>query len=193
MVNLTFELPPEEVLEVVDFSIDSAGPPTFRFPVAFSPDLNQVVILGCLLRVVRSSEPTGSLHETQYHCQSLHLWSTESNLHAASSVQNSSNGGPEASEHDNWYRITFSPKVDYIAVLRGSGQPGRKNFYGRWRLVIYKDHSSNAGSPDYQPIAETSICSNGFATRVFAFHPELPMLATVGLGVTSLWLFFDPG
>ncbi|KAL4941118.1 hypothetical protein BDV06DRAFT_223412 [Aspergillus oleicola] len=194
VVKLTFELPPEEVIKVVDFMIDIAEPPTFRFPVAFSPDLNQVVILGCLLRVVRSSEPTGSLHENQYHCQSLHLWSTESNLHAASGLQNSSNGRPEASQHDKWYRITFSPKGQYIAVLRGSGQPGGKNFYGRWRLVIYKDHSSNADSPpDYQPIAETSICSNGYATRVFAFHPELPMLAIIGLSVTSLWLFFDPG
>ncbi|KAL3477514.1 hypothetical protein BJX99DRAFT_257331 [Aspergillus californicus] len=194
VVKLTFELPPEEVLEVVDSMTDIAEPPTFRFPVAFSPDLNQVVILGCLLRVVRSNEPTGSLNENQYHCQSLHLWSTESNLHAASGLQNSSNGRPEAPQHDKWYRITFSPTGQYIAVLRGSGQPGGKHFYGRWRLVIYKDHSSNADSPpDYQPITETSICSNGHATRVFAFHPELPMLAIVGLGVTSLWLFFDPG
>jgi hypothetical protein len=157
--------------------IDPNGMRKFSFPVAFAPDLQQVSILGCVVRTVRPSDPVsgGGCH---YACQSLQLWPRP---------------GP-AVISDQWYQVTFSPTGRFLAVLRGPGRPGPQQFYGRWELVIYKDHNLHLDEePEYRSIASTWTCSNGGASMPFVFHPQYPVLACIGLSVTNLWLFSELG
>ncbi len=150
---------------------------TFSFPVAFAPDLQQVSILGCVVRAVRPSN-SASVGGCHYSCQSLQLWPQ-----------------PEpAAISDNGYQVTFSPTGRFLAVLRGPGRPGVRQFYSMWDLDIYKDHSLHLDwEPEYRRIASTRTCSNGRASMPFVFHPQHPVLAYIGLGVTKVWLFSELG
>lgn len=168
------ELPAEEIEPMVQPLSDPNGIQTFSFPVVFAPDLQQVSILGGVVRTVRPSNSAsgGGCH---YSCQSLQLWPR-----------------PEpAVISDHWYQVTFSPTGRFLAALRGLGRPGARQFYSMWDFDIYKNHSLHLeGKPEYRPeyrrIASTRTCSNGRASMPFLFHPQHPVLAYVGLSVTKV-------
>jgi hypothetical protein len=90
---------------------------------------------------------------------------------------------------NHWYQTVFSPCGKYLALLRGEGKPGPGYAYCEWELAIFLDGNFGKQMPDFQFLAKISMASNERASRAFAFHPHLPILAITGLSITSLWFF----
>lgn len=189
--NLSIDIPPEEVCIILRQAFLSRTPKRFRFPVAFSADLRQISILGCVFRTLPVTCST--TEPSCYLSQKIEPPSRDEGTNVSLVVYPNEERREPCSflPTNDWYQISFSPDGRYLVALYGEEKPGRKKFYGQWDIVMYHDHGEINGAPDFQELAQekTTFCAT--ASRVFVFHPSEPVLAMSRLGVTSLWFFAE--
>ncbi|KAH8689285.1 hypothetical protein GQ44DRAFT_720457 [Phaeosphaeriaceae sp. PMI808] len=198
--SMTFELPPDNVFIVLRRASRSGDGKQFSFPVAFSEDLRQIAILGCVLKLI-PPECRSAKNEYSFHSQNL-IFLPETTDHAFdpklsffSQEVRLSEILAEGTTGDDWYRTEFSPKGKYLLVIRGCVAPGsfspNRSFYGNWQLIVHRDDNRPHEQPNFEYLAQHRTTASAFADRNFVFHPFAPVLAISRLGNVVLWFFED--
>ena len=161
--------------------------PSFHFPVTFSADLQQVVLLHTLFRLHRGSGQTPHEQNPPCSCQEIAL-SPQTILRRDCSY--------EEEVYPTWYRVWLSPNSKYMAVTKRRGKLDiiKASAWGVWSITIWVDHSSPDQKPNYQALCEISVNSTNLSQDGFlAFHPYYPLVIISGDIETILWNFDGTG
>jgi hypothetical protein len=196
--SMTFDLPSNNVFIVLRRAFQSGKPKDFSFPVAFSADLRQIAILGCILKFIPPEWPSAG-NGYSFHSQNLisYIDKTEDDpdpkLSFFSQEVKLSEILAEGTAGDDWYRTEFSANGQYFLGIRGCTAPGslhsNRSFYGSWQLIVHKNNNRPREHPNFEFVAQSSTTVSAFSDRNFVFHPFEPVLAVSRLGNVVLWFF----
>ena len=184
LADLTIAIPPID-LQYIERQLlkgNTQKLKTFRFPIAFSDDLKQVVILRAVVRLQGRLDSDSPSKIFSYTSQGIDL---------CPSYMPRLDRPYEEEPYPSWYRIWLSSDEKYLAVTRRRGKPEvvRETPWGLWSVTIWKD-GSRGEKPLYQPFQEiyvnfTNILKDGY----LSFHPKLPLLVVSGDIETLIWSF----
>jgi len=192
---MTFDLPSENVFIILRRAFRSDRPKEFTFPVAFSKDLRQISVLGCVIRLI---PPHSSSQNDAYTFHSQNMIEASAATGGTSNSEMSffsqdikyADHTNDDSTWEDWYRTEFSPNCSYLLAIRGHMAPGSyKSFYKEWQLTIHQDESQPHEQPNFQYLAQHSTKAVGSIDGSFIFHPFEPVLAISRLGNVILWFF----
>ncbi|KAI0115793.1 hypothetical protein GGR51DRAFT_502137 [Nemania sp. FL0031] len=174
--HIIVQLPQESVLSIANRARRSYG--RFEFPVAFSHDLRQVIVLTYLIRIHTSS---AGIAGQGFSLQALNLDQT------STQKENDTARVPFP-----LYSFIFSPNSRYIAVL-GGNSISFISMHKQNQALILEDRSGSWETPAFQVIAVKSLATWPHTeTRIWAFHPTQPVIGITCLGETALWFFEHP-
>jgi hypothetical protein len=181
-LEIQYDLPDDEVSELLGESLASNHPDRFPFPIAFSNDLDRVIILRTLLTLITSGNSKGVNTQPDFKIQKL------GQLYGASS------GGDHMRAA---YSATFSPRANALAFVMGD--PKRSQIEKRIvEIWCQNEHGSKdsdfllKGSVTTSWLSEMSIVNNN-SSLGFIFHPWLPLIAFSTWMNISIWWFKDEG
>jgi len=183
LIDFKVDLPEHQVFQVLQQCLSSKTPHRFRFPVAFSHDLDRLVVLRCLLIIPKTKYSSGQIGH-QYRFQLL-------------DNENSARPTDNGSEGTVFYSV-FSPDAKALAFVFSSPKPDMKDLIRlRCRqLQVWTETFDQLGTC-YQCRGEV-ITSQLFRKKKplrnqFAFHPYLPLLVYTEWNSAAAWLFNDAG
>lgn len=174
------DLQEEDVFEALDMLTptgnDSFDAWRFRFPLAISGDLRQVLVLRTLVKVSFPVDPAGIA------CQSSGSATTQNLRRSVSSAKVSS---------ERSYRVEFSPTDEAIAFVEAGPA-------GKLAAVILEIWSRDSATPSYifrghHRLGSMQSDPKSGPTNAFLFHPVHPMVVLAEWGRASLWWFEDQG
>ncbi|KAH8725625.1 hypothetical protein GQ44DRAFT_771942 [Phaeosphaeriaceae sp. PMI808] len=173
-------LPESQVCHMLQQCINSKTPHRFPFPVAFSPNLDRLIVLRSVLTIRYISAP-GS-EERMHQCR---LQSLDATVSAKSGI----NEG----ERTAFYSV-FSPNSKSLAFIFGQLRP--KAIDCR-RVQVWTDAAVDEEWPVYQCKGEAMTSRFSWqgetACDQFAFHPNLPILVFTEWNTAAAWMFDDLG
>ena len=188
LADLTIAIPPID-LQYIERQLlegNTQKLKTFRFPIAFSDDLKQVVILRALIRLQGDLDSDSPSKMSLYTSQEIDL---------CPSYMPRLDRPYEEEPYPSWYRIWSSSDEKYLAVTKRRGKPEvvRDTPWGLWSVTIWKE-ASRGEKPLYQPFQEiyvnnTNLLKDGY----LSFHPKLPLLVVSGDIETLVWSFESGG
>jgi hypothetical protein len=196
-ITLQFEISPGRIL-----GYHRGGADQFRFPVAISPSLRLVFIMGSIIHVPAAQE--GSVQgddlfdprcpRTFEDVQLLRNYDIpqyprddeNNNLsHVFLSLG-------EGLTYHTWLRCCFSPCEQYMSALKGIEAPRATNSGLTWVLDIYAKPNPVSKSA-FKLIARSGVWLNGESTHPLLFHPTKPIIAICLAKSTILWRFKEKG
>ncbi|KAI9830344.1 MAG: hypothetical protein M1819_005725 [Sarea resinae] len=177
--ELEVSLPQEEVSHILEQSFRSQDRKSFRFPVAFSHDLRQVVLLHTVATIFEKPKPKLGAPKFAYSTQTIGLFG---------------NGASELDEEDypSWYKLSFSPNGKHLAVVKriGRAEVVQSRPHGRWSVAIWEDHAPSLTVSKYRYVSEMKFNTTNFLEDgSFAFHRTLSFMAVSGDIATLLWAY----
>jgi hypothetical protein len=195
--------------------------PSFRFPVAFSPSLRQVIILDVVFKIDQQlttvqeytchSEvlpAVGCSYRSQVDLTLWHWptppihWQANSTLprlqqfHARHNP-NCYNGVADPDDDCfQWFIHQFSPDERFIISLEGHSPLGDFDTYRKRVLTVFEfDHDRK-----YIPLATVAVQiilrssqQDNSILRFICFHPRQPIVAISMLSETIIWHFTENG
>ena len=184
LADLTIAIPPID-LQYIERQLlegNTQQLKTFRFPIAFSDDLKQAVILRALVRLQGRLDSDSPGKIFSYTSQEIDL---------CPSYMPRLDRTYEEEPYPSWYRIWLSSDEKYLAVTKRRGKPDvvRETPRGFWSVTIWKD-GSRGEKPFYQPFQEIYVNStNLLKDGYLSFQPKLPLLVVSGDIETLSWSF----
>jgi hypothetical protein len=184
LYRIELQMPPEHIYKVLAKAFQTTTPERFSFPVAFSPDLMQITILGFLIRAL-PSEGAGIVDTGRFAAQDLE----EACPFDRSICSRHVEAGEPLEELEcpcifDRYGLAFSPSSRYLVLERWKDP--RKLCFSMKELTIHKDTGDAWDRLRYTGIARQVMVANSVV-----FHPSKPVVAVSQLAVTALWLFED--
>ena len=133
LADLTIAIPPID-LQYIERQLlegNTQKLKTFRFPIAFSDDLKQVVILRAVVRLQGRLDSDSPSKIFSYTSQEIDL---------CPSYMPRLDRPYEEEPYPSWYRIWLSSDEKYLAVTRRRGKPEvvRETPWGLWSVTIWK-------------------------------------------------------
>lgn len=178
LIDFKADLPEHQVFQMLQQCLSSKTPHRFPFPVAFSHDLDRLVVLRCLLMIRKSKYSSGKIGH-QYRFQLLEKENT---------ARPTANGS-----EITVFNAIFSPDAKALTFVFGSRKPGTIDCR---RLQVWSETFDQLGTC-YQCRGEVTTsrlsCKEEAPRDQFAFHPYLPLLVYTEWNTTAAWLFNDAG
>lgn len=182
------DIPQEELQPLFHIAIFSRQWPKFHFPVAFSPDLQRVAILGCLVgtRTAYTGENLGCVSRCgDFDMQVIGLWDV---------IGFDINSVGVRIGMLYIYRLAFSPCGSFLLVVRGLDTIYRDSYMQGWVLELYSSYTNPEGLKLFEYLktrrffpAETAELDS--FENCIVFHPSLPILALAQKDMCILWRF----
>jgi hypothetical protein len=178
-VEIEYELPQEDVCQLLCQSLHSNEPDRFPFPIAFSNDLRRVVILRTLITLVTNDDAQSTSIDQAFKVQKL--------------------GRPHGitkSREDKTvtYSPTFSPVGNALAFVIGTSKATQLE---QRLLEIWSQKEPDSHDSDYlfrgSVIASwlSAVNFGNNASFGFVFHPRFPIIAVSEWMRISAWWFND--
>lgn len=178
-MDFEVDLPERQVFQMLQQCLSSKTPHRFPFPVAFSHDLDRLVVLRSITIIRRVTDP-----ESQAILPQCKLQSLDNEAPTRSSASSSQKAA--------FYSV-FSPDAKAIALVFGSFKPSAIDCR---RLQVWNE-VLDGNWPRYQCRGEVTTSRFSWKEEAsrdqFAFHPYLPMLAFTEWNTTAVWWFNDEG
>jgi hypothetical protein len=194
---MTFDLPASNVFVVLRRAFRAGRPKAFSFPVDFSPDLQQILVLGIVLRMSAHNSASGST-AYKFHSQNLIDVTTKtdepSDLEMLFFSQHVRSSGyiDKCIPGDDWYRTKFSPNGKFILAIRGNRPLSNyDSLYTEYQLTIHHDDRTIDEQPNFRYLTGQFTKARGNIEDNLIFHPVEPILAISRLGNAVLWFFAE--
>jgi hypothetical protein len=176
ILSYEFELPGDDVCQLLSQSIASDNPERFPFPIAMSADLTRLVVLRTLV-MIHPAPKTQRLDNSNKTPRGIH-------------------------RGDVTYSPTFSPSGNSIAFV--TGKPDLGQIQTREIEVWSSEEVSGAGTSTAEPVflCKGSITASWLSVPQFgqhdtslgfAFHPTLPFIVFSEWIKISGWFFCHHG
>jgi hypothetical protein len=178
LMDFKVGLPEHQIFQMLQHCLSSKTPHRFHFPVAFSYDLDRLVVLRCLLMIPKIKYSSGQIGH-QYRFLLLEK-------------ENTTRATANGSEETVIYSV-FSPDAKALTFVFGSLEPG---IIDCRHLQVWSETFDQLGTY-YQCRGE--VTTNRLFGKEeppgarFAFHPYLPLLVYTEWNTTAAWLFNDAG
>jgi len=205
ITSLRFEMPSAAILQAnPDTSIDLTDQERkFRFPVALSPSLRTVLIMGVVIRISETVSQDQSFLQQELFDPRCPYTPVETiilrkeDLHSPLYPQSllkpcpasPSNTTSRSHPCHNWLRSFFSPCEKYLLVIKGHCAPSR-DMFGAWILDVYLNLEPGL---NYGLIAKSGIRLNAFVAHSMLFHPNKSVVVLVLMAITVMWRLTVPG
>ncbi|ORY15989.1 hypothetical protein BCR34DRAFT_144457 [Clohesyomyces aquaticus] len=176
LMDFRVDIPGDQVFSMLEQCITSKTPDRFPFPVAFSHDLDTLVVLRSLLLVRRRKAEDANCHDAQCRLQSFEK------------------GGELSNPRES---VTFYPVVspDAKAVAFVSGSL-KRTAIDRRRVEIWSESHIEEGWPIFRYRGYFTSSRLSWEEAVgdpFAFHPFLPLIVFSEWNQTAAWFFNESG
>jgi hypothetical protein len=198
--NIRFEICPNDVLR--DRTLGgSSRSQEFKFPVALSPSLRLVFIMGTVIQMISQEEfvanelfdtgcPFNPVYQRLLRQLAVPTYLPEIGCDEPK-ITSSTHAVPHEACHE-WIRCCFSPGEGYMTVLRGEGPPSPLTIFSSWVLSIYEKADSKPESR-FHLIANSSLRLNSSASHTLCFHPTEPVVVICMMSITAMWRFKKKG
>jgi hypothetical protein len=180
LMDFEVDLPERQVFQMLQQSISFKTPYRFPFPVAFSHDLDRLIVLRSVLIIRCVTTPGSGAVVPQCRLQSL-----DREVHPRPSA----NSG----ERTAFYSV-FSPDAKALAFVFGRLQPSAIDCR---RVQVWSEVAVDGDWPSYQckgEVMTSRLSWQNVAVRdQFAFHPYLPLMVFTEWNTAAAWMFNDVG
>jgi hypothetical protein len=182
-LELEVGIPQSQVSHMLDRCLSSKTPHRFPLPVAFSPDLNQLIILSFVLSIRCTAKSTTKEAEYKYMVQSL---------------ERARGTGSDANFKRRTTYSMFSPSSKALALVSKPTTYG----YSIWenkRIEVWSDVAAPGDWPRYEFRGEViasrtkNTFSRGASLDPFAFHETDQVLFFKEGNTTTAWRFDEQG
>ena len=179
---INFELPSEQVFNMLMMSFHDMDPCNVRIPVSFSPDLRKIAILQSAVEVSDHGYRLQRLDEDALKQANRCIREKPSRLQCVD---------PQLSK-TMWQRSVFSPNGQVFAVFQSGEDPGEDGDFEYFdcSILIYSNDQSSSHSKRWRKINEKGPFDQvGGVKKPLVFHPVQKALVVIADNKTYLWNF----
>ncbi|KAI8625511.1 hypothetical protein F5Y19DRAFT_267395 [Xylariaceae sp. FL1651] len=179
LVEIEYELPREDVCQLLCQSLSSSQPDRFPFPIAFSKDLGRVVVLRTLITLIHNNDSQSTSINQAFKVQKL---------------GQPNNTTVSRTDKTIAYSPTFSPTGIALAFVIGTSKATQ---FEQRVIEIWSQKESDSYESDYLfrgSLIASWLNAVKYGSNVsfgFVFHPRFPVIAVSEWMRISAWQFND--